>query len=263
MFSPGRSIALAAAAGAFFLSFGVCAGPPFLTDDPVPVAVGHWEINNYSAGTFVKGTSTGAAPAVDANYGAVENVQLHLIAPLAFARWNDVNTQYGVGDVEIGMKYRLLTARDADWWPQIAVYPLLDFPTGNADRGLGTGSTRAFVPIWLQKDFGRWTTYGGGGYWINPGLGNENYWFAGWLIEYHVTDALALGGEVFHQTSSAIGGPGSPGYPLASRDSTGFNFGGSYDFNKSYHLLFSFGRGLENVSATNAFSYYLALQVQY
>jgi hypothetical protein len=35
----------------------------------------------------------------------------------------------------------------------------LDFPTGNADRGLGTGAVHAFFPIWLQKDFGKWSTW--------------------------------------------------------------------------------------------------------
>ena len=50
----------------------------------------------------------------------------------------------------------------------------------------------------LQKDFGRWTSYGGGGYWNNPGPGNRNYWFAGWLLQYQCADNLALGGELFH-----------------------------------------------------------------
>jgi len=103
-------------------------------------------------------------------------------------------------------------------------------------------------------------TYGGGGYWINPGPGNKNYWFVGWVLQRQVTDSLALGGEIFHQTSFATGGPGSPGFPLGSKDTTGFNLGGTYDFDQNHHLLFSAGRALQNASTTNAFSYYLALQ---
>jgi len=133
-------------------------------------------------------------------------------------------------------------------------------PTGNAERNLGTGSTHAFLPLWLQKDFGKWTTYGGGGYWINPGPGNKNYWFVGWVLQRQVTDSLAIGGEIFHQTSFATVGPGSPGFPLGSKDTTGFNLGGTYDFDQNHHLLFSAGRALQNASTTNAFSYYLALQ---
>ena len=44
------------------------AGPPFLTDDPVPVDRGHWEINNYVAGSLANGASVGVAPGVDGNY---------------------------------------------------------------------------------------------------------------------------------------------------------------------------------------------------
>ena len=56
------------------------------------------------------------------------------------------------------------------------------------------------------------------------------------------------------------GGPGSPGFPLGSKDTTGFNLGGTYDFDQNHHLLFSAGHALQNASTTNAFSYYLALQ---
>jgi hypothetical protein len=43
--------------------------------------------------------------------------------------------------------------------------------------------------------------------------------------------------------------------------SAGFNIGGTYDFNDNYHLLFSFGRGLQHAKETNEFSWYLGLQV--
>jgi hypothetical protein len=170
--------------------------------------------------------------------------------------------QYGPGDIEIGAKYRFVPARETDWWPQIAFYPFLDFPTGNTDGNLGTGATHAFLPIWLQKDFGKWTVYGGGGYWINPGPSNQNFWFAGGVLQYQLTDRLALAGELFYQTASMTGGPDSAGFPLGSRNTTGFNFGGTYDINATYHVLFSFGRGLDG-TVTNNFSYYLALQLRY
>jgi hypothetical protein len=118
------------------------AGPPFLTDDPVPVDRGHWEINNYVAGSLANGASVGVAPGVDANYGAAQNLQLHLLVPAAVAQINGMSTQWGLGDMEIGAKYRFLPAEEKDWWPQAAFYPFLDFPTGNTERGLGTGATR-------------------------------------------------------------------------------------------------------------------------
>jgi hypothetical protein len=58
------------------------------------------------------------------------------------------------------------------------MFPLVEVPSGDADKGLGNGKTQYFLPVWLQKDFGKWTIYGGGGYWINPGTGNKNWWFS-------------------------------------------------------------------------------------
>ncbi len=136
------------------------------------------------------------------------------------------------------------------WRPEIGVFPLVEIPTGDADRGLGAGKTQVYLPIWIQKDFGRWTSYGGGGYWINPGAGRRDYWFAGWLLQRQVSERLALGGELFHQTAStSLGG-----------DSTGFNLGGVYDLSEHYHLLFSAGSGLKDAAETNRFSYYLGIQ---
>ena len=169
---------------------------------------------------------------------------------MAFDKPQGSGTKFGYGDTELGAKFRFFEPGEDDWWPQVGAFPLVEVPTGNAQRGLGAGHAREFIPVWLQKDFDRWTTYGGGGYWINPGAGNKNFWFFGWLLQRKVTDELTLGAELFHQTADTIGG----------RDSTGFNLGGIYDFTENYHLLFSAGRGLQNATTTNEFSYYLAFQ---
>lgn len=229
------------------------AGPPFRTDDPEPVDLDHWEIDVFSTATHVHGDTSGVLPGIEVNYGLLKNLQLHVVAPLAFDKPQGVGTRWGYGDTELGAKYRFLDPEEDDWWPQVAIFPLVELPTGNSHRGLGTGRTHAFIPLWLQKDFDPWTTYGGGGYWINPGAGNKNFWFVGWLLQRKVTEELTLGGEIFHQTANVVGG----------KDSTGFNLGGSYDFSENYHLLFSAGRGIQHASTTNQFSYYLGLQLTF
>lgn len=226
------------------------AGPPFRTDDPEPVELGHWEVYGFAQATHAKGDTAGTLPGLEVNYGALPDLQLHLVAPLAFDRPDGSGTQFGPGDIELGTKYRFIHEDEDGWRPQIGIFPLLELPTGDQTRGLGTGRVHAFLPLWLQKSIGQWLTYGGGGYWINPGAGNKNYWFVGWLVQRQVTEHLALGGEIFHQTADTSGG----------KDSTGFNLGGVYDLSENYHLLFSAGRGLQNATSTNEFSYYLALQ---
>jgi hypothetical protein len=236
------------------------AGPPFLTDDPEPVDYGHWEVIGFSTGTIVHGDSTGILPGVEVNYGALPNVQLHVTVALAFNSQAVTGTQSGYGDTQFGVKYRFVSPEKDDWRPEVAMYPTVFAPTGNTTRGLGTGAVHAFLPLWVQKDFGKWTTYGGGGYWINPGPGNRNYWFCGWQLQRRVTDNLVLGGELFHQTAFATGQPGTAGFPIGNKATTGFNLGGAYDFTEHYHLLFSAGTAIQNATTTNQFSYYLGFQ---
>jgi hypothetical protein len=219
------------------------------------VDYGHWEVYAFSAGAHGSSDTSGLGPSIEVNYGALPNLQLHVITGLAFDDPAGRHLQMGMSDTELGAKYRFIDPGQDDWWPQVGVFPLIEFPTGDASRGLGAGHTQEFLPVWVQKDFGKWTTYGGGGYWINPGAVNRNYWFTGWLLQRHVTDSLSLGGEIFHQTSATVG----------SDASSGFNLGGIYDFTEHYHLLFSAGRGglvyaVDAASVRNPVTYYLAFQ---
>ena len=231
------------------------AGPPFRTDDPEPVDYQHWEFYTFSTGTRVNGDTSGVTPAFEFNYGLIPNGQLHFGASTAFNSPAGGTTQFGYGDTEVGFKYRFIDEEKDGMRPQVAVFPLVQLPTGDENKGLGAGHVRAFLPVWVQKNFGEWTTYGGGGYWINQdgNLGDRNYWFAGWLLQRKVTEKLTLGGEVFHQTADTVGGV----------DSTGFNLGGIYDFDEHNHFLFSAGRGIQHASETNLYSWYVAWQLTY
>jgi hypothetical protein len=232
-----------------FVLLSALAGPPFRTDDPVPVDYAHGELYLFATGSQAKGTNEGVAPAIEANYGFAPNAMTHAILPLAYNR-EDGTTNWGYGDTEIGIKYQFLDGGAEGTGLQAGVFPIVVVPTGDEHLGLGGGENQIFLPLWLQKDAGPWTTYGGGGYWVNPGTDSKDYWFAGWLLQRQVTDHLALGGELFYQTADTVDGV----------DSTGFNLGGVYDFTPQQHLLFSAGTGIENASATNTFSYYLGYQ---
>ena len=182
---------------ALLLSGTAFAGPPFRTDDPEPVDYEHWEFYTFSTGSHLGGDTNGFAPGFEFNYGIIPNGQIHMIAPLAFDAPTGGNTQFGYGDTELGFKYRFVEEEKDGARPQIGVFPLVELPTGNQLRGLGQGYTRVFLPIWLQKSFGDWTTYGGGGYWFNQSerLGDKNYWYAGWLLQrkiYRRTQPFAV-----------------------------------------------------------------------
>jgi hypothetical protein len=221
-------------------------GPPYITDDPEPVDYKHWEFYIASYYFHPAGDVLGTLPHIEVNYGAIPNLQVHLIAPLAYDHPEGGAFAYGYGDTELGVKYRFV--QETKSRPMVGVFPLIEVPTGSHARALGNGEAQVFLPIWIQKTVGNWTTYGGGGYWHNPGSGNHDYAWFGWLLQNQVSKPLALGLEVFHATSSPT---------VDGSATTGFNVGAVYDFDEGHHLLFSVGRGLNN---TNSGTGYLAYQ---
>ena len=216
-----------------FLVGSVYAGPPFLTDDPEPVDYQNWEFYIASMHTQTADGWSGTAPQIEINYGVITNVQLHLIAPIAYNAPSDGGSHYGYGDTELGVKFRFI--QETEHMPQVGVFPLLEVPTGSESEGLGTGHLQAFLPVWAQKSFGDWTIYGGGGYGINPGAGNENWGFVGTVLQKQIRKNILLGGELYHSTAMQTGGRGD----------TAFNLGTVIDFTEHQHLLFSAGRSID------------------
>ena len=207
-------------------------GPPFTTDDPEPVKYRHWEFYVASQNTKSADGWSGTAPHFEVNYGAVTNLQLHLIVPMAYDAPAHGTRQYGYGDTEVGAKYRFIQETDVS--PQVGFFPMLEIPTGSANRGLGSGQVQAFLPVWLQKEFGSWTVYGGGGYGINPGAGNQNWGYGGLVAQCQVYKSVLLGAEVYHRTAMRIG----------TQADTAFNLGAVIDISERHHLLFSAGRSI-------------------
>ncbi|HEX7477407.1 MAG TPA: hypothetical protein VF331_06350 [Polyangiales bacterium] len=222
------------------------AGPPYETDDPEPVDYLHWELYLATQHEHTSDGTTGTAPHLEINLGAAPNLQLHLIAPLAYARPSSGLTTYGPGDVELGAKLRFV--EEGERRPMVGTFPLVELPAGSESRGLGRGHLRVFVPLWLQKSFGPWTTYGGGGYWVNPGVGNQNYWYVGAQAQRRLSRLVTLGGEVFYTTADRVAGDGN----------LRFNLGLVLDFTGHQHLLLSAGRSIVGGTRVQA---YLAYQL--
>jgi hypothetical protein len=227
------------------------AGPPFQTDDPDPVAYRHFEMYAFelSDGTGKNaGGTTLEVPGYEVNYGVVPNVQLHLVVPptVNFSPNNGPVT-YGIGDTELGAKVRFV--KEAKWRPEAGIFPFFELPSGNASKGLGVGKTWYRMPLWVQKSWGQWTSYGGGGEAVVPQEGYTNYPFAGWLVQRQLNKKLLLGVELF--------GHGAEGKAATStRASTMADLGGSYEFKEGFDLLFAAGRSVYGQPETYT---YLAL----
>ncbi len=216
------------------------AGPPFNTDDPEPVEFHHWEYYIASINTFRQDVSTGTSPHVEINYGIVPNVQVHLILPVNYNYSSVQGFNLGYSDTEFGIKYRFVN--ETDNMPQIGTFPIIEFPTIRNNQ-FGNGMVQLFIPVWVQKSWGKLTTYGGAGYWINPGVNNRNWLFTGWEVQYDFTTVVTLGGELYYHTQDAVD----------SRSSLAFNVGGSINASKKFHFIFSAGHSIMNESYTTLY----------
>ncbi len=238
-------IVVFAALGVMLCAGIACAGPPFKTDDPQPVDFRHWEFYVASEQSFQRVETDATLPHVEVNYGVIPDVQLHLVAPLGYAR-TTAGAHYGYSDTEIGVKYRFIQESEA--MPQVGVFPMVELPTGNQERQLGAGMTQVYLPAWIQKSWGKLTTYGGAGYWYNPGSGRKNWVFAGWQAQYDFSEALTLGGEIYYQTADADDASASAGGSI----------GGFINFGEHHHLLFSVGA---LTTAPSTFTGYVGYQL--
>lgn len=228
------------------LNIKAFAGPPFRTDDPVPVPFRHGEVYLFSTGVFDQSGAAGVGPAVEFNYGILPNTQFHMILPLAYSSPKNSPSHLGYGDTEVGVKFRFV--EQTELLPDIGTFPIAEIPTGNASKSLGNGKAQLYLPIWFQKDVGKWTVYGGGGYWINPGEGNKNWTFSGILVQYNFSDNFFLGTEFFHQSPSLTD----------SESNTGIHIGGGVTVVKNYQVLFSSELG-NGITSYKHYAYYLGL----
>lgn len=216
------------------------AGPPYLSDDPEPTEEGHFEIYAFSQGTSGDDGISGAS-GIDFNYGGAPGLQLTAVLPIAY----DESGHAGLGNVELAAKYKFLTQEQAGW--DVAVFPRVFLPSASSQ--LGDHHAQVSLPFWVERDWGRWSSFGGGGCVLNRTRDTQNFCFAGWALTREVLEGLRLGVEVYHQGADEKGG----------KVSTALGGGLTYDLSAHYHLLAYAGPGLENVAETGRQDFYAAI----
>lgn len=182
------------------LSAPALAGPPYLTDDPVPTNTGHWEIYTFTAGDG-RGSTFDADAGADLNYGAAKGVQLTATLPLSFSHDPADGWRTGTGDVELAVKYRFF--RDQDAGLSAAIFPRVILPTSGIESH---ERVKLLLPLWVEKDFAGGTSlFGGGGYEVNPGRGNRDFWQAGAALTHDFSDEVSVGAEITRQGADTAG----------------------------------------------------------
>ena len=224
------------------------AGPPFLTDDPEPTETKHWEIYAPVVEASGRGADFEGSTGIELNYGAAPDLQLTLGLPVAYAH-DAQGWRWGAGDVRMSAKYRFF--HDEAAGISIAAFPGLSLPT--ASHGMGAGHVTALLPIWGQKDFGAWSIFGGGGFAINPGAGNQDYWTGGIAITRQLDDRLLLGVEADRKGADTLDG----------RASTSLGAGAIYQLKAPFRLLASAGPTFEDGATGAGFHMFMALGLDF
>jgi hypothetical protein len=122
-----------------------------------------------------------------------------------------------------------------------------------ARRGLGAGRVTALLPVWAQKDAGPWSLFGGGGYAINPGAGNRDYWTGGLAVSRQLSQRLLVGVE------ADWAGPDT----LDGRSSTSLGVGAILQQKSPFRLLGSAGPTFVDGEGSAGFHAFLALGLDF
>jgi hypothetical protein len=229
-------------------------GPPFQTDDPVPVDLHHFEFYIFGAMDATPVEADSSAPAFEFNWGAIPRVQLHAVLPLGsihplnhpvYFPGGTGPSAFGLTDMELGAKIAII--KETKHVPQIGTFTMFEMPTGDDAKGLGVGKIWYKLPVWLQKNVGRWTLDGGGGYQVVPQTGYRNFPYTAWLVKRELNKRLELGVEVFAH--------GPAGFAAAQKESsTMIDAGGYYHFkNPNRQLLFAYGHSIAGQTENYAY----------
>ena len=226
------------------MSFSAKAGPPYLSDDPEPTDYGHFEIYTFSNGMATQAGISGEG-GIDFNYGGAPNLQLTATLPVAYDFADSGPALGGLGNIELAAKYRFLTQES--FGLDVAIFPRVFLPS--ISPNVGEQHASFLLPVWLEKDWGQWSAFGGGGCEINRGGDSQNFCLAGVVVTRQLTSALQVGLEVFHQTPDIIGGAAT----------TSVGTGVRYDLNAHLHLLGYVGRGIQNAQETDRLNWYTSI----
>ena len=116
---------------------------------------------------------------------------------------------------------------------------------------MGSGRVTALLPVWAQKDMGAWSVFGGGGYAINPGAGNRDYWTGGIAITRAVGERLLIGLEADRQGRDADDGSAS----------TKLGLGFIWQLQKPFRVLASGGPSFADDGGPMSFHSFVALGI--
>lgn len=177
------------------------------TDDPGTVAPKSVEIE--ISGEYAKSAEGGeTALSLTATTGILSSLDFGLTIPYTITDPDVGGGESGIGDLEAGLKFRFLEGAGAR--PALAVTAGATIPTGNEEKGFGSGTVDlsaalvagfAFEPvsIYLNVGYGRLNN-------ADTDAGDRaDIFSASAVVEWAVTEPLALNAEFLYESPGADG----------------------------------------------------------
>jgi hypothetical protein len=223
------------------------AGPPYVTDDPEPTDLGHYEIYLFTSGSTIQGGWNGMG-GVDYNYGAAKDLQLTAVLPIAWDTPGSGPAVTALGNMELAAKYKFVHQENSGI--DVALFPRVFLPAGSAR--VGERHASLLLPFWVQRSSEQWATFGGGGCEFHHGGDSQNFCLLGWAVTTQVSK-LQIGLELYHQTAAVKGGTAS----------SGLGIGATYYLTEHLHLMGSAGPGLQNAQENGRAFWFVALLVTF
>ncbi|HVF47862.1 MAG TPA: transporter [Pyrinomonadaceae bacterium] len=128
----------------FGLPIGILGQQPFLTDDTDVTEKGKFHLEIINEFDLLQRTSRPLryqnATRATIAYGVAENVEVSVASVFLTVRSGEApRTAAGVGDTTIAVKYNLLKEKEDSKLPAMTVSGYVQTPTGDSNRGLGSG----------------------------------------------------------------------------------------------------------------------------
>lgn len=142
--------------------------------------------------------STGGQVAATLSYGVTENVDLVVSLPYVWgkAEVNEITAydEKGIGDTVLEVKMRLFEKNGFS----LAFKPGISFPTGNEEKGLGTGLLGGHIFLIASQELGSWAFHTDLGYIRNENNVEErkDIWHASLAATWEVIKNLKLAANV-------------------------------------------------------------------
>lgn len=188
-------------AAALLIACPSWAAHPLITDDTGTQGKGKFQLEltgQYDrdkedvGGVSVK--ATGAETAGTLSYGISDTIDLVLSMPYLWGREKEndivVYDEDGIGDASLEAKIKFFEKEGFS----LALKPGISFPTGNDDKGLGTGKLGGQVFLIASEEIGSWAFHANLGYIRNENDADEreNIWHASVAAAWEIVKDLNL-----------------------------------------------------------------------